>query len=192
MQVEYTDQEILDLLKKDSEKAIDILFRQHYSFLCRSVYKILPDENLVEDLSQEVFYELWRKRAKLQIKTSLKAYLRRAAINKALNFIRDQKIKFNETENDRPIISKRTTVNQQLEAEELQEIIDQAIDQLPERYRTVFVLSRIEEMSYNEIAEQLGISVKTVENQISKALKQLRLSLADYLNLIILLLCPLF
>ena len=192
MQTEYTDEEILDLLRNDTENAIDILFRKYYSFLCKSVYKILPDTNLVEDLSQEVFYELWRKRKQLQIKTSLKAYLRRAAMNKALNFIRDQKIKFDDEEKQPQLASKTPSINQKMEAAELQVIIDRAIDQLPERCRMVFVLSRFEEMSYSEIAQQLNISVKTVENQISKALKLLRISLGDYLNLIFILLYQFF
>lgn len=182
MQVVYTDKEILELLRENSEKAIDILFRQYYRFICKAVYKILPDSTLVEDISQEVFYELWRKRQQLNINTSLKAYLHRAARNKALNYIRDQKIIF-EGEEKQPVLANTSaSINQLLEAEELQQAIDAAIDTLPERCRIVFVLSRFEDMSYKEIATQLGISIKTVENQISKALKQLRVVLKDYLK----------
>lgn len=146
----------------------------------------------MEDIAQDVFYELWKKRARLTIKTSLKAYLRRAAMNKALNFIRDQKIKFDDEEKQAPLESKIPSINQKLEAAELQQLIDQVIDDLPERCRVVFVLSRFEEMSYNEIAKQLDISSKTVENQISKALKILRVRLGDYLNLFFILLSQFF
>lgn len=192
MQGEYSDQEILKLLQDNSDKAIDILFRQYYGFLCHAVYKIIPDTNLVEDIAQDVFYELWRKRSRLSIKTSLKAYLRRAAMNKALNFIRDQKIKFDDEEKQAPLESKIPSINQKLEAAELQQLIDKVIDDLPERCRIVFVLSRFEELSYNEIAKQLDISSKTVENQISKALKILRVRLGDYLNLFFILLSQFF
>ena len=186
MQKVYTDQEILELLQNNSEKAIDILFRQYYRFICKAVYKILPDATLVEDLCQEVFYELWRKRQQLHINTSLKAYLSRAARNKALNYIRDQKIIL-EGEEKQPLLqSKIQGINQQLEAQELKELIDQAIDRLPERCRMVFILSRFEDLSYKEIGAELGISVKTVENQISKALKMLRAQLGEYLPLFIL------
>ena len=184
----YTDQEILRLLREDSEKAIDILFRQYYRFICKAVYKIIPDSVLVEDLCQEVFYEFWRKRQHLQINTSLKAYLRRAARNKALNYIRDQKIKFEGEEKQPVLISKSPGINQQLEAEELQVIINKAIDALPERCRVIFVLSRFEDLSYREIATELGISMKTVENQISKALKLLRASLGDYIAVLLVIL----
>ena len=192
MQGEYSDQEILKLLQDNSDKAIDILFRQYYGFLCHAVYKIIPDTTLVEDIAQDVFYELWRKRSRLSIKTSLKAYLRRAAMNKALNFIRDQKIKFDDEEKQAPLESKIPSINQKLEAAELQQLIDKVIDDLPERCRIVFVLSRYEELSYSEIAKQLDISSKTVENQISKALKILRVRLGDYLNLFFILLSQFF
>jgi len=79
------------------------------------------------------------------------------------------------------------SIVQELAADNLQEEIDTAIDNLPERCRLVFVLSRFEEMSYRQIAEQLNISMKTVENQISKALKSLRIALADHLPLSLLL-----
>ncbi len=188
LQQQYTDQELLELLAQDSDQAIVLIFRLHYSFICQAVYRVIPDQNLAEDLAQEVFLELWRKRDQLQVNTSLKAYLRRAAVNRSLNYIRDRKISFELDDSQVPIASGLPTIGQHLEAEELQRFIDQAIDQLPERCRVVFVLSRFEQLSYAEIAENLDISVKTVENQISKALKLLRAALAPYLSAALLLL----
>lgn len=181
MQRPLTDDEILDLLNRGEEQGIELVFRQYYAYICRAVYKIIPDANLVEDLAQEVFYELWRKRGRLQIATSLKGYLRRSAVNRALNYIRDQRIKFDEVERAPVQKSSLPTAPQRMDAAELQVKIDKAIDELPERCRIVFVLSRFEEMSYREIAEQLDISAKTVENQVSKALKLLRQALGPYL-----------
>jgi len=185
---EYTDQELLALLSTDGESAIDLIFRKYYSFLCKSVYRIIPDTQITEDLAQEVFYGLWKKREQLKINTSLKAYLKRAALNKALNYIRDQKIDFRNAPAKEELVSKQDSVVQELAADNLQQEIDAAIDNLPERCRLVFVLSRFEELSYRQISEQLGISMKTVENQISKALKSLRIALADHLPLGLLLL----
>jgi len=185
---EYTDEELLSLLVTDGESAIDLIFRKHYTFLCKSVYRIIPDSQITEDLAQEVFYEVWKKRERLKITTSLKAYLKRAALNKALNYIRDQKIDFRNAPAKEELVSKADNVIQELAADNLQQEIDAAIDSLPERCRLVFVLSRFEEMSYKQIAEQLDISIKTVENQISKALKSLRVALADHLPLGLLLL----
>ena len=180
---ENTDEELLTLLVKDGELAIDLIFRKYYTFLCKSVYRIINDTQITEDLAQEVFYELWRKRDQLNITTSLKAYLKRAALNKALNYIRDQKIDFRNAPEKEILESKADTVVEVMAAIDLQQEIDAAIDSLPEKCRLVFVLSRFEEMSYRQIAEQLDISIKTVENQISKALKSLRTSLAKHLPL---------
>ena len=178
---EYTDEELIALLTSEEESAIDLIFRKYYTFLCRSVYRIISDTQITEDLAQEVFYELWKKRAQIKISSSLKAYLKRAALNKALNYIRDQKIDFRNAPEKKGLMSKEANVVQELAADNLQQQIDQAIDSLPERCRLVFVLSRFEEMSYQQIADHLGISIKTVENQISKALKTLRVALAEYL-----------
>ncbi len=176
----YTDQELINSLQKGNEQAMDILFRRHYSFICKSVYRILKDTNLAEDIAQEVFFGLWKKRDNLNITTSVQAYLKRAAVNKSLNFIRDQKVKFDDEEK-MPVLSNReSTTQQQLEADDLQQLINVTIDSLPERCRMVFTLSRFEEMSYKEIADKLDISIKTVENQISKALKVLRAALSQH------------
>lgn len=109
-------------------------------------------------------------------------------MNRALNHLRDQKIRFAE-EDAAPVQESYLAGAQQLiEAEQLQSRIDQAIDGLPARCRVIFVLSRFEELSYKEIAEHLDISPKTVENQIAKALRLLREALAAYLPALLLLL----
>ena len=178
----YTDRQILDLLQKDEDKAMEYLFRRYYGFMCNAIYRVLPDKNLAEDLAQDVFYEFWKKRERVQINTSLQAYLKRAAVNKTLNYIRDRKMRFADEEELPKLENNQESSQQKLEEEELQALIRQSIDRLPERCRMVFVLSRYEELSYQEIADQLGISVKTVENQISKALKFLRETLRPFVG----------
>ncbi len=177
----WTDEELLALLPQDGELAVERLFQKYYEYLCVAVYRILPDPVTVEDLVQEVFMEVWRKHKSLNIQTSLKAYLKRAAINKTLNFIRDHKIKSEGEEQLSFFKAKEASAGEQLEAKELQERIQKAIDHLPEKCRIIFMLSRFEELSYKEIAERLDISTKTVENQISKALRLLRQILGPYI-----------
>lgn len=178
----YTDKELVGFLHKGNEGAIEKIFKQYYSYICSAVYKIIPDPTLTEDLAQDVFYELWRKREKIQINSSLKAYLKRAAINKALNYIRSKKMKFDSDDNDAVINISVDSSENNLEAMELQDIINASIDTLPEKCRIVFMMSRFEEMSYKEIAAALEISIKTVENQISKALKILKKAVNPYLD----------
>lgn len=182
MQQNFTNEEFYQFWQQDREKAIDWLFRKYYSYLCKVVFKIIPDTNLVEDLVQEVFYEVWKKKNQIQVNTSIKAYLRRAAVNRSLNYIRDQKIKFEQEDKVPFLESKEASIAQKIEAEDLKVLIDRFIDALPERCRIVFVLSRFEDMSYKEIAGELDISVKTVENQVSKALKHLRRALGPYVQ----------
>lgn len=178
----HTDASLRALFRSAPEEAIEILFREYYTELCRAVIRIIPDPEIAEDIAQDVFFELWRKREVLDVQLSFGAYLRRAARNKALNYIRDQKIK-PEPEDQLPNRDEQQVdANHRLQLQDLQQAIDRAIDTLPDRCREVFVLSRFEDMSYQEIADQLGISIKTVENQISKALRLLRNSLGPHLS----------
>lgn len=180
-----SEETVLAALNNGEEWALDNLFRAHYTYLCQAVFRVIGDRNLAEDLVQEVFYEVWRKRATLTINQSLRAYLKRAAVNRTLNYIRDQRLIVDD-ESAMPfdLASDQVGAVQQLEVEELQEQIEAAISDLPERCRLVFGLSRFEEMSNKEIAAHLDISVKTVENQMTKALRLLREKLTPYTMLL--------
>lgn len=166
----------LAALRNGDEKALRSIFDQHYSLLIGDIYRILPDEDTCQDLAQEVFVELWRKRESLDIHSSLRAYLRRAAVNRALNFLKTQRrtlLDDAEKFADAPDTSAHE-ISIQEKQENLEQALHAAIDQLPEKCRIVFSLSRFENRSHKEIAEHLGISVKTIENQITKAMKMLR------------------
>lgn len=179
---DLTDRDIISLLSDPvkAEKAAEQLFKRFYSDVCYAVYRVIPDVARSEDIAQDVFMEIWRKRETIEIKTSVKAYLKRAGVNKALNYIRANKVKFEDDDSyEMQNLSIRDHGNE-IEAQDLQSIVDKAIDSLPPKCRTVFSLSRFEELSYKEIAAKLDISVKTVENQIGKALKILRLAVENY------------
>ena len=178
----FTEAELLEMLQNNRSDAIDLLFRRHYRFVCKAAYRILPDGHLIEDMAQDVFFELWKKRESLNITTSVRAYLKRAVINKTLNYIRGQRMKFSDIEDHTNQMSLPANALSDLQDEELKAVLHKAIDDLPERCRIVFTLSRFEEYSYQEIATELEISPKTVENQISKALKLLRIALEKYRN----------
>ncbi len=172
----------MELLQKNADKAIELLFRQYYVYVCRAVYQIVADAQVAEDIGQDVFFELWRKKEKLRISISIRAYLRRAAVNRTLNYLRDRKIKWDDEPELPKLADDQPDAHRPMEIAELQQSIDAAIDQLPEKCRIVFMLSRQEDLSYQEIADCLNISTKTVENQISKALKHLRVVLKPYLS----------
>ncbi len=159
------------------------LFKNNYPLVCSVINQYVGDKSKVEDIAQEIFMDLWIKRDQISIHTSVPAYLRRMAATRALNHIRDTK-KYNwddlDTLNDTPSRSSFMSpeVIQRLEEEELQKSLEIAIEMLPEKCRIIFMLSRFDELSYAEIAQNLSISVKTVENQIGKALKYLRMALS--------------
>lgn len=170
-------------IARGDESALAELFHQHYSSLCRTAFRILgtKQQHSVEDVVQEVFLTLWRRREQLAVQDSMAAYLHRAVVNRSLNFLRDRKILPTEAPTDESLDADLSDALEQLEAAELETAISQAIDGLPERTRLVFVLSRFELLSQREIAERMSISTKTVENQMSRALRLLRQSLSRFL-----------
>ena len=177
-----TDKELLDLFKSNPEKGMEAIFREYYAYVSTIVYRILDDSGNAEDSAQEVFLTIWKKRDTFNITSSLKAYLGRAARNKSLNYIRDNRVKIDGSEEMPQLPDFSSRPQKDMEGVELRKRVSQLIDMLPERCRYVFVLSRFENLTYKEIAAQMGIAEKTVENQISKALKFLKAGLADYLK----------
>lgn len=137
---------------------------------------MVNDASTAEDIAQEVFFEVWKKKDTIQLTTGLKPYLRRAAVNRTLNHIRAQRMKFEEEADATEISTTEHGTIELMAADELKAKIDKSIEMLPEKCRVVFAMSRFEFMSYQEIADALDISKKTVENQIAKALKHLRAS----------------
>ena len=158
------------------------LFREYFPALMAFSRKILVDEDDAREVVQKVFINLWEKREEFDLSKSVKSYLFTSVHNGSLNVIRDRK-KFSAEEV--PDMAGAWDVSAQIESMELEEKINEALASLPEKCREVFELSRFDGLKYNEIATQLGISVKTVENQMSKALKILREKLLKYLTLLL-------
>jgi len=159
-------------------QVLEELFKTYFTPLMAFSRKILGDEDDAREVVQQVFIRLWEKRGDIDLSTSLKSYLFTAVNNRSLNVIRDRK-KFSSEEV--PEGPGDWDVSEELESVELEEKIRGAISSLPERCRLIFELSRFEGLKYAEIALKLDISVKTVENQMTKALKILREQLANYL-----------
>ncbi len=172
----------LAALKTGDKTAFRAIYDQYYKYLVVTAFNVLGDSDAARDLAQDVFVEIWKKRETLLISSSLKSYLRRAVVNKTLNHIKASRIDFSD-----PATLPENTYNEhgqdeQLHAANLEKIIHKAISALPERCRIVFTLCRLEKMSHKEIAAQLDISTKTVENQMTRALAMLRKALAPYVG----------
>jgi RNA polymerase sigma-70 factor, ECF subfamily len=156
------------------------LFDAHYVGLCRFACAYVEAPDVAEELVQEVFLYLWQRWADHSARphASLKTYLYTAVRNVALNYLRHERVVARREADaialfDRP----RPTADETTEAAELQMLVRRAVAQFPPQRRLVFTLSRQQGLTYDEIAEVLAISPKTVENQMGKALKALRRAL---------------
>ena len=159
------------------------IFKAQYSGLCRVAFRILKDEDKAEDVVQDLFARLWETRENRTISVSHKTYLTRAAVNAAIDYQEKHRREVTPTEEQWQQLQPAANLTEELlSGTETQAQIAHALDKLPPACKTVFVLSRDEELSYKEIAAALDISVKTVENQMGKALKILRQELLPYLG----------
>lgn len=164
-----------------------MIFRDYYKPLVQYGNTILKDADETEDIVQQVFVSVWEKRTQLDIHTSIRALLYKAVHNACLNRIKHYKVRAAHAEEWKATQSVAADASDHLQAAELNDKIQAAIELLPEQCRKIFRMSRFEQLKYQEIADRLGLSVKTVENQMGKALKVVRASLQDYLPLLILL-----
>lgn len=176
------ESELLEAFSNGDEAAFEKLFRAYYEPACRYVIRIIRDRDTTEEIVQATFVNLWEKRQLIRSDISFKSYVFRAAYNTALNYIKHRKVvsTFVSRKQDRIVEVQKEFVSHQPDFE-LQNRIKEALSDLPPQCQRVFRLSREEGLKYHEIAVELGISKKTVEVHMGKALKLLRVSLKDYL-----------
>jgi len=175
-----------------NQEIVEELFRRYYKILCAYAYRLVNDKHVAEDIVQEVFYELWKKQEQLSFDTTIKYYLFRSIYTRSLNHLSSKNVmnleylKRSPEQKIQEIYVQSHSLDQEneLSVKELQEKIDKTINSLPEQCRKVFILSRKYELKNKEISEHLGISIKSVEKHISKALSILRSNL-KYLGIIL-------
>ena len=176
-----------------SKAAFEQVFKTHFRALHAYAFTFLRDEAAAEEIVQQMFYKIWEKRERLEITQSLKAYLYQCVYNESLNYLKHLKVKkvhqsyMIASSGEGEISSSKILIVKELESK-----IAETLKRLPEQCRTIFQMSRFENLKYREIAGQLGLSIKTVENQMGKALKIMRTHLADYLPFLIILISSIF
>lgn len=163
------DHQLWSEIRDNSEDAFKTLFYRYYEQLVAFAYRLVENESLAKDIGQEVFVKVWDRRSSLDIKDSVRAYLLRAARNTALNHLK--KKRFAAIEDQLEPEDSNAGALQQLQAVDLDKGIQAAINGLPAACKTVFLLKHFEGLSLKEIARELEISPKTVENQLTKARK---------------------
>jgi RNA polymerase sigma-70 factor (ECF subfamily) len=164
------------------KNAFEFVFKAHYQHLCAYANQIVNDLDIAEEIVQEMFYQLWQKRDSLSIKISLKSYLFRAIHNSCLNHLKHNKVK--QAYSQQVLYENNDPSNNHYNLDDSTELIGlirRAVDKLPPERKKVFMMIRYEDRKYKEVAEILGISVKTVENQMGAAMKFLREALKEYM-----------
>lgn len=174
-------------VKTGDKKAFETLYKSYFSSLCLYAFSIIPDEELVKEIVNDVFLKIWQKLGDIDIKHGIKPFLYRCVHNSCIDYLelkkglrQDQMI--NISDKHKELIGQNEEyIFEQLSFHEVEKDVMKSIDQLPPHCKEIFLLSRFELLTYNEISEKLNISVNTVKTQVSRALDSLRTNLKKYL-----------
>jgi RNA polymerase sigma-70 factor (family 1) len=177
-----TDNQLIENIRKGDIRSFERVFTLYAENLVRYAATIVKDTDDAEDIVQQLFVSIWEKKGIPDVNISIKNYLYKSVYNTSLNKLKQLKVK-EEYATHITYVSDGLTAGASalLEQKETASVIEQAIDGLPEQCRLIFKMSRVEQLKYQEIANQLGLSIKTVENQMGKALKHMREQLKDYI-----------
>lgn len=167
-----------------TEYGFQHLYQQHYARLHGTAYRILGDSQTAEDVVHQVFLKLWETRSRVKISENPGGYLSRAVINTALNYLKQHRhLAPMETVADRDLaVADRTSNESEERLQAISRQLHTIVDSLPPKCRLIFSLSRYEGLSNQEIADHLGVTKKTVENQLNKAFSRIRSTLGPYLK----------
>ena len=168
-------------LSSDREWEFEKIFKKHFKGLHAYARTILRDDFMAEEMVQNVFCRLWEKADHFEIRESISGYLYRSVYHESLNYIKHLKVRDAYQSYAVHQMEHSNNAAHGIELSELETRLDIALRELPEKCRTIFQMSRFEELKYQEIADRLDLPVKTVENQMGKALRLLRLKLVDFL-----------
>lgn len=169
------DEDIIIKLNSGDEDAMILLYKNYWRDLYISAYKVLKDKDACEDIVQELFISVWNNRTKLKITVSLKAYLAASIRHEVYRRIRTMK-QYEPIAGDALDIASGILSSDNTEYKDLQRQIALAVENLPDKCREVFQLSRYEQLSHKEISARLSISTNTVRNHLAKAIQLLRIN----------------
>lgn len=183
--MEKDNKKIIEAIIKGDERVFEQVFREYFIRLFNYACQYIIDREIARDMVQETFMKLWENRTGLDPEGSLISMLFRITHNNSLNYLKHLNVHKKYSESVRKNLMNyrlnyaalKDETSEMIIYRELQEKVNKAIEQLPPKCKEIFVLSRSKELKHKEIAKQLNISVKTVENQITEALRRIRLYL---------------
>jgi RNA polymerase sigma-70 factor (ECF subfamily) len=174
------DQYLLGRIKRGDIGAFEKMFHQFYPGMCSYAEKLVSQAPVAEEVVQDVFYNIWKNRDVFRVSTSLKSYLYRSVFNNSMMYLRKSKREVRMDKNTYELSDFAPGPVEEFEGNEVSDLINNTLENLPERTREIFQLSRFDGLKYKEIANRLSISVKTVEANMGKALRALKTSLDEY------------
>jgi len=179
--LEIHDEARLKAIKKGNIQEYELLFREFYQPLLSYAVSILKSEAEAEEIVQDIFFVLWKNKNTIEIHTSFSAYLYKAVYNNCLQFLKKEKRKWNYQQDQRNWnFYESLNPGEILQYKELYKKINRVVEELPENCKTIFKLNRFQGLKYSEIAKKLEISIKTVEANMTKALKYLKRHIDEY------------
>ncbi|MDX9772428.1 MAG: RNA polymerase sigma-70 factor [Bacteroidales bacterium] len=176
----HSDSDIIRRIRQGDKQEFEKLFRSSYVSLVRYAKTFVKDHDASEEIVQDLFFRLWQEKHNLRIESSLNGYLFRSVHNRALHYIEHQKVVSRHAEEMAAKTSPTVEpVTESIYYSELQARVAKVLERLPQRCSTIFRMSRFEGLKYNEIADKLAVSLKTVESDMGKALREFRKALAE-------------
>ena len=179
----FSDQSLIENIRNSNQAVFELVFKYYYSGLVVYADQILMNTSVSEDIVQSIFLKLWETRETIEIR-SLHAYFTQCVKNRCIDYLRNQQVR-QRFDNQTTHVDTVGFEDDLWTKTELKELIESAIEDLPPRCQEIFRMSRYDNLKISEIANKLNISKRTVETQISKALKIMRIRLIDYISLII-------
>jgi RNA polymerase sigma-70 factor (ECF subfamily) len=174
---QFNEDDLIAAIRKGDGKALQVIFKLYHSRLCATAFRMVQDREVAKDIVQEVFIRFWEKHTALPGELDVKSYLYRSTINGALNHLKKTKQIRQDSLEGIKEIPEPHLAESNLYVHDLQTSLTHCVERLPPVCRTVFMLSRFDDMSNGQIAGHLQISLKSVEKHMTKALKYLRSAL---------------
>ena len=193
------DNILLRKLRRGDQQVFRELFDTYYQRLYLYAFGYVDDEKDAEDIVQDLFFHLWERHRDLDIFSSISAYLFRAVHNKSIQYLRHKKVETGYRERHRLKLAEAEILYgttdfsfSNVQVEEIQQLLERAYNELPEKAKQIFKLSREENQTNKDIAKHLNVNIKTVEYHMTKSLRTFRSALRDYLVIFVLLATKLF
>ncbi|NJK95367.1 MAG: RNA polymerase sigma-70 factor [Bacteroidales bacterium] len=199
MDIPFVDQLLVNNIKKGDVSSFEIVFKRYYKKLCVYAEDFVKEKSMAEEIVSDIFYKLWENRENIHISGSIQAYLFASVHNNSIKYLEHLKVLKRYNEFATKALQNQELLNvsgsypiANLISKEIEADINKAIEALPDQCKQIFCMHRFKDLSYEEIAQKMDLSINTVRTQMMRALKKLRESLKEYLPCFVFLILNIF